>query len=89
MVSLMNDPPSALADWTPEQIALGKRWVEAWRLAGAELSRLRRQELRELDTYRGIALLLRCRRLHPTSVRPETQFGLGRTAALVYEGCWA
>src|SRR5688500_234474 len=24
---------SALADWTPEQIALGKKWVETWKLA--------------------------------------------------------
>jgi len=48
---------SALADWTPEQIALGKRWVETWRLAGEDLERLRRKEIRELDTYKTIALL--------------------------------
>lgn len=48
---------SALASWSPEQIALGRRWVEAWKLAAPELERIRRQELRQLDTYATIALL--------------------------------
>ena len=48
---------SALADWTPEQIALGKRWVETWRLAAVDLEQIRRKEIRELDTYKAIALL--------------------------------
>jgi hypothetical protein len=49
--------PSALTDWTPEQIALGKKWVEAWRLAGHDLERIRRNEIRQLDTYKTIFLL--------------------------------
>lgn len=53
----MNDDSSALANWTPEQIALGKRWVETWKLAGADLERIRRNELRALDTYRAIQML--------------------------------
>ncbi|MEK6410474.1 MAG: hypothetical protein AABN34_26420 [Acidobacteriota bacterium] len=53
----MNDEPSSLVDWTPEQIALAKLWVETWRLAGEDLERIRRKELRELDTYRAIELL--------------------------------
>jgi hypothetical protein len=53
----MNDEASALASWTPEQIANGRRWVETWKLAGPDLERIRRQELRELDTYRTIAML--------------------------------
>jgi hypothetical protein len=53
----MNKKPSALAAWTPEQIALGKRWAETWRLAGVDLERMRRKEIRELDTYRAIARL--------------------------------
>lgn len=53
----MHNEPSALASWTPDQIALGKRWVETWRLAGADLERIHRNELRELDTYRAIELL--------------------------------
>jgi hypothetical protein len=48
---------SALANWTPEQIALGKRWVETWKLAGEDLERIRRKEIRELDTYQTLLLL--------------------------------
>jgi hypothetical protein len=48
---------SALTDWTPEQIALGKKWVETWKLAAADLERIRRREIRELDTYKTIELL--------------------------------
>lgn len=53
----MNNEPSSLASWTPEQIALGKRWVETWKLAGGDLERIHRNELRKLDTYRAIELL--------------------------------
>jgi hypothetical protein len=53
----MNEKPSALATWTPEQIALGQRWVETWKRAGVDLERIRRKESRELDAYRSIALL--------------------------------
>lgn len=48
---------SALADWTPEQIALGKKWVETWKAAAVELERIKRKEIRELDTYKTISLL--------------------------------
>jgi hypothetical protein len=48
---------STLADWTPEQIAQGKRWVEAWNRAGLALERLRRQDLRRLDGFRAVAAL--------------------------------
>jgi hypothetical protein len=50
-----NEP--SLSNWTPEQIALGKRWVQTWREAGPELERIRRQELRQLDPARALALL--------------------------------
>jgi len=53
----MKDETSALASWTPEQIVVGRRWVETWKLAGADLEHLRRKDIRELDTYRTIALL--------------------------------
>jgi hypothetical protein len=53
----MNQEPSALAGWTPEQIAQGRLWVESWKLAGADLERMRRKELRQLDSYQTIALL--------------------------------
>ena len=48
---------SALADWTPEEIALGKKWVETWKLAAEDLERIKRKEIRELDTSKTIALL--------------------------------
>jgi hypothetical protein len=53
----MSDKPSALSSWTPHQIADARRWVETWRLAGEDLERIKRRELRELDTYKTIALL--------------------------------
>ena len=53
----MSTEPSSLSHWTPEQIAIGQRWVEAWRLAGRDMERLRREELRRLDPQRAIALL--------------------------------
>jgi hypothetical protein len=48
---------SALASWSPEQIALGRRWVQAWKNAAPQLEHIRRQELRQLDAYAAIALL--------------------------------
>jgi len=48
---------SSLADWTPEQIALGRRWVQAWKQAAPEMEKLRREELRRLDPQRAIAML--------------------------------
>ena len=53
----MNDGTSALDSWTPEQVSLGRRWVKTWKLAGSDLERIRRKEIRELDTYRTIAML--------------------------------
>jgi hypothetical protein len=70
----MSTEPSGLSDWTPEQIALGRRWVEAWRLAGPELERLRRAELRQLDPQRAIALLCGEADYHvpPRQARPNS-----------------
>jgi hypothetical protein len=48
---------SALASWSPEQIALGRRWVQTWKAAGPRLELIRRDELRRLDAYAAIALL--------------------------------
>lgn len=53
----MSSKPSSLANWTPEQIAQGKQWVEAWRNAGERMEALRREELRNLDGYKAISLL--------------------------------
>lgn len=46
-----------LADWSPEQVAAGRWWVQVWREAGPRLERVRREELRRLDPQRAIALL--------------------------------
>jgi len=53
----MSSKTSSLADWTPEQIAQGKRWVQAWKEAGEAMEQLRREELRRLDACRAIGLL--------------------------------
>jgi hypothetical protein len=53
----MSSERSSLADWTPEQIAQGKRWVQAWKEAGEVMAQLRRDELRRLDPRHAIALL--------------------------------
>jgi hypothetical protein len=49
--------PSSLSSWTPAQVALGRRWVQAWREAGERMEHLRREELRGLDAQRAIAIL--------------------------------
>lgn len=49
--------PSALTEWTQAEVSLGRQWVKAWKSAGPELERLRREELRQLDGHRAIALL--------------------------------
>ncbi len=51
---MKNEP---LAGWSPEQIAAGKRWVQAWKEAGPRLEQVRREDLRRLDPQRAIALL--------------------------------
>jgi len=75
------------ADWTPEQIALARRWVRTWQAAGAALERVAREELRRLDCRRAIALL--CgdfdyqappRRARPTSGLVEQQYWFQKAA---------
>ena len=46
-----------LADWSPDEIALARRWVKVWQQAGPRLERVRREELRRLDPQQAIALL--------------------------------
>src|SRR5437899_11259317 len=56
-IAVMSLESPSLADWTPEQIAQGKRWVQAWKEAGTVMEQLRRDELRRLDAHEAIALL--------------------------------
>jgi hypothetical protein len=39
---------------TPEQIALAKRWIELWRLESAELLRIKRKKIRNMDIYEAL-----------------------------------
>jgi hypothetical protein len=48
---------SKLNDWTPEQIADARRWVDIWKRAGPELERVKRNELRRLDHQQTLQLL--------------------------------
>lgn len=67
---------SALANWTPEQIAEGKRWVRTWADAGAALEQLRREELRRLDTLKTISLLCGPADYHQPPFAPKPTSGL-------------
>jgi hypothetical protein len=51
-----HSPRSALASWTPEQVAAGRKWVQTWQRAGVMLERIRRDELRQVDS-RAVAHL--------------------------------
>ncbi|MCX6909013.1 MAG: hypothetical protein NTY01_13360 [Verrucomicrobia bacterium] len=66
--------PSVLAEWTPEQMARGRRSVEGWKRAGEVMERLRREELRRLDPQRAIALLCGPADYHapPRAARPTS-----------------
>jgi hypothetical protein len=65
-----------LENWTPEQIEQGRRWVQAWREAGQEMERLRREDLRRLDAYRAIALLCGPADYHVPPRAPKPTSGL-------------
>jgi hypothetical protein len=68
--------PSPLSDWTPEQIAQGRAFVERWRQAGPRLEAIRRQELRELDAYAAIARLCGDADYHSAPRAPKPTSGL-------------
>lgn len=53
----MRQKPDVFAGWTPEQVLQARRWADTWKRAGDALERIRRRELRTLDTYHAIALL--------------------------------
>ncbi len=72
----MSPDSSSLKDWTPDEVALGRRWVQAWREAGREMERLRRKELRHLDAQRAIALLCGPADYHQPPRAPRPSSGL-------------
>ncbi|MEO5895210.1 MAG: hypothetical protein ABIS06_05880 [Vicinamibacterales bacterium] len=72
----MEPPQSALSSWSPEQIALGRRWVKTWQDAGPRLERIRRQELRALDPYTTIRQLCGTADYHVAPRAPKPTSGL-------------
>lgn len=67
---------SALDSWTPEAVALGRRWVQAWKDAGPRLDAIRRRELRESDPYQAIASLCGPADYHVAPRAPKPTSGL-------------
>lgn len=53
----MANESSSLGRFSPAELARARQWVAAWKEAGPELERIRRQELRQLDAFAAIALL--------------------------------
>jgi hypothetical protein len=53
----MQSPRSALDAWSPEDVALGRAWVAAWREAAPRLEAIRRRELRAIDAFTAISHL--------------------------------
>jgi hypothetical protein len=72
----MNEDGSSLENWTPEQIAQGKRWIQAWKEAGDAMEKLRRVELRRLDSASAIALLCGPADYRPPPRAPKPTSGL-------------
>jgi hypothetical protein len=54
---MSDEPASSLKNWTPEQIALARRWVDTWKIAGPELEQIRRRELRTMDMAAAVEAL--------------------------------
>jgi hypothetical protein len=67
---------SALDGWSPEQVALGRRWVKTWQQAAPQLEAIRRRELRELDAVAAIALLCGPAEYHDGPRAPKPTSGL-------------
>lgn len=72
----MQSRPSALDTWSPEDVALGRAWVAAWREAGPRLEAIRRRELRELDTFTAISWLCGPTDYHEAPRAPRPTSGL-------------
>jgi hypothetical protein len=72
----MRVKPSALDSWSPEQIERGRQWVAAWKRATPELERIRREELRQLDTYTAISWLCGPADYHVAPRAPKPSSGL-------------
>jgi hypothetical protein len=68
--------PSALDSWSPEQVALGRRWVRTWQEAAPRLEAIRRQELRQLDAFTAISWLCGAANYREAPRAPKPTSGL-------------
>ncbi len=46
----MSEKPSM----TPDELILAKRWVETWKTTGPILEKIRRDDIRKVDTYQAL-----------------------------------
>jgi hypothetical protein len=60
----------------PEELAQLKKWVETWKTTGPILERIRREELRNLDTFQAISNLLGTIDFTQEPFRPKPTSGL-------------
>ena len=67
---------SALDTWSPEEVALGRRWVNTWRDAAPRLEAIRRLELQQLDVITAISWLCGPADYHEASRAPKPTSGL-------------
>lgn len=72
----MGSGQSPLDSWSPEQVALGRRWVKTWQEAAPRLEAIRHGELRELDAFTAISWLCGPADYHAGSRAPKPTSGL-------------
>ena len=72
----MDGNKNTFAGWTPDQVAQARRWVETWKEAGPLLEAIRREELRNLDIQKTIALLYGPADYHSAPRAPKPTSGL-------------
>jgi hypothetical protein len=82
MVFCMSEPASPLSDKSPEELVLMKRWVETWKRAGPELERIRREELRKVNTFQALSCLMGPVDFTQEPFRPRPSSGLVQQQAL-------
>jgi hypothetical protein len=71
----MSEPDSS-SKLSPEDKAALAKWLQTWQETGPILERLRREELRNLDTYRAISNLLGSVDYSQEPFRPKPTSGL-------------
>lgn len=72
----MGSGRSPLGNWSPEQVALGRRWVKTWQEAAPRLEAIRLRELRELDAFTAISWLCGPADYHAAPRAPAPTSGL-------------